>query len=166
MADVGDLAYGVWGLSHNGYAGFFDGRVHIKGNLTLTGTKAAVVRDGDGTLRTLYTVESPESWFEDFGFGQLVDGQAQIELDSVFADVVEDGPYHVFISEYDGSDGLYVTERTSSSFVVRARESGVDREFSYRVAAKRKDVEATRFEVMEESGKRRPGEPAPPQDPH
>jgi hypothetical protein len=184
IADNGTNAFGVWGLAHQGFAGQFDGRVRIKGSLRIEGSvtvtgglsvltpgaKSAVVPDENGTLRRLYAVESPESWFEEFGFGQLVDSQAQIELDSAFAYMVEDGPYHVFVSEYDGSNGLYVAERTSSSFVVRASESGVECDFSYRVAAKRKDVEGTRFEEVEEpveeSEKRRPGEPGPPQDPH
>lgn len=213
MADTGTNAFGVWGVSRDGFAGHFTGRVRVtrdlevqrdvrvfrhqvvqgnlgvlgnhqvigkltvNGELNVLGTKSAVVRDEDGALRRLYTVESPESWFEDFGFGQLVDSHAQIELDGVFAYVVENAPYHVFISEYDGSNGLYVTERTSSGFVVRASESGVNCDFSYRVAAKRKDVGAARFEEMEEPAdeveeraeegeKRRPGEPAPPQDPH
>ena len=82
--------------------------------------------------------------------------------------VVQDGPYHVFLSEYDGSHGLYATERTSSGFVVRTSDSGVDCDFSYRVAAKRGDIEAARFEVVEELAeageKRRPGEPAPLQE--
>jgi hypothetical protein len=176
MADTGSNAYGVWGLSHKGFAGWFDGRVRvngsvrIEGDMTVTGVRSAAMRDGDGALRRLYTVESPEGWFEDFGFGQLVDSHAQIELDSVFAYMVEDSPYHVFISEYDGSNGLYVAERTSSGFVVRASEPEVNCDFSYRVAAKRKDVEAPRFEEVKEPAevgeKRRPGEPASPQDPH
>jgi hypothetical protein len=140
----------------------------VEGDLTLTGAKSAVVRDGDGVLHKLYAVESPESWFEDIGFGQLVDSLAEIELDSVFAYVVKDGPYHVFVSEYGGSNGLYVADRTSSGFVVRAGDSGVNCDFSYRVAAKRKDAEAARFEkVAEAEGeKRRLGEPALPQEPH
>jgi hypothetical protein len=43
-------------------------------------------------------VESPECWFEDFGFGELVDGQAQVQLDAGFSSVVISEVYHVFIT--------------------------------------------------------------------
>jgi hypothetical protein len=64
----------------------------------------------------LYAVESPESWFEDFGFGQLVDGRAEIQLDGDFSAVIDSDTYHVFITEYDDNNALYVAGRTSRGF--------------------------------------------------
>jgi hypothetical protein len=57
-------------------AGWFDGRVVVDGHLLVFGAKGAVVRQRDGSHRMLYSVESPESWFEDFGESRLVDGEA------------------------------------------------------------------------------------------
>ena len=39
------------------------------GNSAVTGTKSALVPAENGTHRTLYCVESPDCWFEDFGRG-------------------------------------------------------------------------------------------------
>ena len=45
------------------------------GNIGATGTKSAVVPAGDGNGHlTLYCVESPECWFEDFGSARLSAG--------------------------------------------------------------------------------------------
>jgi hypothetical protein len=110
--------------------------------------KAAVVSFQDGSQRCLYAVESPESWFEDFGFGLLVHGKAEIQLDSDFASVVNGDTYHVFISEYEGNNALYVTGRTSAGFEVRAKNPEASGQFSYRVVAKRKDKASQRFEEL------------------
>ena len=94
-------------------------------------------------------MESPECWFEDFGAGRLLNGEAQIELDPGFASVVAADDYHVFLTEYDDNNGLYVTGRTSTGFGVRAKMSAkAGGMFSYRVVAKRKDVAAPRFEQV------------------
>jgi hypothetical protein len=163
-AHMGSTAYGVWAASAEGYAGFFDGRVHINGNLTVNGTKSAAVRVADDSLRLLYAIESPESWFEDFGFGRLTDGYARVELDATFASVIAGDPYHVFLTQYDSDDGLYVTEREPSGFAVRsARSADAECEFSYRVTAKRKDAAELRFEEAEEhEGKTLPELPKDP----
>jgi len=89
---------GVWGFSKNGIgvagssdgslAGLFIGPVFIRGNLTGTGVKGAVVPHVDGSHRLLCAIESPESWFEDFGEAALKDGQAEVQLDPDFAAVV------------------------------------------------------------------------------
>jgi hypothetical protein len=163
-AHIGPQAFGLWAASTEGFAGHFDGRVHVNGNLTVSGTKSAAVRVADGSLRLLYAIESPESWFEDFGFGRLRDGYARVEFDETFATVIAGVPYHVFLTQYDGDDGLYVTEREASGFAVRsARSADAECEFSYRVTAKRKDAADVRFEEAQEpEGKTLPELPADP----
>jgi hypothetical protein len=52
------------------------------------GPKSAAVPHPDGTTRILYCLECPESWFEDFGKGQLARGKAQIAFDPDFAAIV------------------------------------------------------------------------------
>jgi hypothetical protein len=110
----------------NLFAASFDGNVNltVQGNFTVSGgTKSAAVRFPDGGHRQLYCMESPESWFEDFGFGELVQGQAQVRLDPAFSSVVTGDPYHVFITEYEDNNALYVSCRTGKVFVVRAKGS-------------------------------------------
>jgi hypothetical protein len=94
-------------------------------------------------------VESPENWFEDFGFSELSNGEAQVQLEEGFRSVVNSDAYHVFITEYGDHNALYVAERTSTSFLVRAKASKADGTFSYRVVAKRRDVAAPRFDKVD-----------------
>jgi len=57
--------------------------------------------------------------------------------------------YHIFLTEYEDNNGLYVTGRTSTGFGVRGKTSPNARgTFSYRVVAKRKDIVAPRFEEV------------------
>jgi hypothetical protein len=148
-ANNGGSAFAVWGRSRSGYAGFFDGKVQINGDLHVTGAKSAVVPFPDGSHRRLHCVESPESWFEDFGVGQLVNGQAQVHLDPHFASVIHADAYHVFLTEYEDNNALFVTTRTSTGFGVRAKASmTAGGAFSYRVVAKRKDIAGRRFEQV------------------
>lgn len=145
-ASNGTQAFGVWGRSTTGFAGNFDGRVRVNGDFEVHGAKAAVVPLADGTIVRLYSLECPDSWFEDFGIGRLVAGEAAVELDPEFAAVVTDEPYHVFVSEYEDNNALYVTRRTGTGFLVRAKTPDAGGEFSYRVVARRRDVSARRFE--------------------
>jgi hypothetical protein len=121
------------------------GNVVVDGDLTVTGAKSAAVAFPDGSHRLMYCVESPESWFEDFGFAELVNGEAEVTLDPSFVAVISGDPYHVFISEYDEDHTLYATNRTRTGFRVRAKTSAAGCTFSYRVVAKRRDVTASRF---------------------
>jgi hypothetical protein len=139
-----------------GWAGEFRGNVVVAGNSTVLGTKSAAVPHPDGSHRQLYCLESPESWFEDFGEAELVEGRARVDLDADFAALVDTSAYHVFLSAY-GPQHLYVERRDEEGFDVRAEPTdsgetpGVEM-FSYRIVAKRKDVEAPRlapFEVPE-----------------
>jgi hypothetical protein len=133
----------------NETAGLFLGEVAILGDLLVSGLKAAVVPLADGTYRRLYCVETPDSWFEDVGFGTLVNGHAAIRLDPDFAATVQTDHYHVFITEYDGNNALYVTARSATGFEVRAGAGAVDASFSFRVMAKRKDIQGARLQEVQ-----------------
>lgn len=130
------------------------------------GSKNAAVPTSDGD-RLLYSEESTEVWFSDYGFGELQDGQVLIRIDPVFAETVNlDEPYHVFLQAY-GNVELYVTERNRDSFLVVARDGSIDKnaEFSYRIVGKRLDFEGERLEpapwVTEEQPYFQPPEPPP-----
>jgi hypothetical protein len=153
----------LFASSSGGLAGHFNGPVHVDGdvtvtgNATVTGVKSAAVPFPDGSTRKLYCMESPESWFEDFGEGHLEDGQAEIQLDSEFASIVHSNSYHVFLTEYDDNNALYVTDRTNAGFRVRAKSSKTATgKFSYRVVAKRKDIAGPRFDRVVIPAKRSP----------
>jgi hypothetical protein len=137
--DVGICAYGssqtgdgLYGYSNTGvaihgvspgggYAGFFNGPVFVTGSLTAMSAKSAAVKTKSG-LRRVYSVESPESWFEDFGSGQLTEGRATVKLEPGFASIVHTDTYHGFLTASGDSQGLYVSERHRSGFTGRERQ--------------------------------------------
>jgi hypothetical protein len=142
---------GVYGFSATGEAGQFVGTVTIYGNLqVIGGAKNAIVRHPDGSHRRVYTVESPESYFEDFGQGQLVDGRAEVRLDPDFAAFVHHDGYHVFITPEDDSQGLYVQQKTAAGFRVCEQQGGrSNTRFAYRIVARRKDIDLPRFDKVD-----------------
>jgi hypothetical protein len=140
-----------------GSAAILDGPVWVNGPLFVTpgNPKSAAVPHPDGTLRQLYSLESPDSWFEDIGRAEISGGQARIELDPDFAAVVRTDEYHVFLTPEGETNGLYVSARTPSAFEVREQGTGTGTlTFSYRVVAKRKDVEVERLKTVEPPAER------------
>lgn len=132
----------------SGYtAGQFIGDVEIQGNLTVFGgAKSAAVKFSDGGYRALYAIESPESWFEDFGAGKLKRGAVRIALDRQFASTIDTKKYHVFLQPQGECQGLYVKRMSTTDFEVAELGGGRSSvRFSYRIVAKRKDVKAPRF---------------------
>ena len=102
------------------FAAAFYGPVIVGGDLTVVGgAKSAAVPHPDGSHRRLYCMESPESWFEDFGKGQLECGSATIAIDPDFGAVVDLSDYHVFLTEYGGHNDLSVAEQHPRDFASR-----------------------------------------------
>ena len=149
--------YGVLGVNQSttGWAGYFGGSgngVKIvtavgKEGLTVSGgTKSAAVETDQGTT-LLYSEESTEVWFSDYGFGALENGVAYIEIDPLFAQTVSlSEPYHVFLQAY-GDAQIYVSNRTANSFEVGLSQGDGAVEFSYRIVAKRSGYEDQRLEM-------------------
>jgi hypothetical protein len=123
--------------------------VIVGGNFTVVGgAKSAAVPHPDGSHRRMYCMESPESWFEDFGKGRLECGRADIAIDPEFAAVVDLRDYHVFLTEYGGHNNLSVAEQTPHGFRVEAADPTSVARFSWRVVAKRKDIAGRRLEPV------------------
>ena len=109
------------------------------------GSKNAVVHTPSGA-KALYTEESTEVWFTDYGFGRLANGRARVLLDPSFSQTINpDEPYHVFL-QVRGNAELYVGETTPLGFEVALRAGDPNAEFSYRIVAKRLGFEAKRLE--------------------
>lgn len=162
------------GPRQEAYAGFFGGQVVIHGNLSVGGDLtvddaiAANVSHPDGSIRRMYALASPESWFEDVGRAELVDGRAQVELDNEFVATVQTDDYHVFLTPEGDTQGLFVSARTSDGFEVREQQGGTGNlTFSYRVVARRSDIEAERLQRTEPppplADVLPPGVPEPPE---
>jgi hypothetical protein len=144
-ASTNAAAYSLYadGKGFGGYCG-----VDVKGDLTCTGTKSAVVPlDGGRRKVALSAIESPQNWFEDFGSGQLVNGVAVVQLDPEFIQTVNaELDYKVFPVPNGDCKGLYVSNKTATSFEVRELGSGTSNvAFDYRIAALRRNYEGVRF---------------------
>jgi hypothetical protein len=145
----GLVSKGIGVLGEGSTAGRFNGDVVVHGSLTVTGAKSAASPHPDGSLRRLYAVESPESWYEDFGRARLKRGRADVRLDRDFAALIKSGDYHVFITAEGDSAGLWVARRTRQGFAVRERAGGPgNASFSYRIVGKRKDIAGRRLEKV------------------
>ena len=122
--------------------------VDAAADLICSGFKAAVVPVDQGQRQvTLYAVESPENWFEDFGSAKLVNGTALINLEQTFVQTVNTGvDYHVFLTPEGDCKGLYVKQKSATSFEVRELGGGKSTlAFDYRIVARRRGYEATRM---------------------
>jgi hypothetical protein len=122
--------------------------IDVNANLFCTGTKSAVVPVNGGARKVaLYAIEGPENWFEDAGSGQLSNGEVVVNLESVFGETVNtDINYRVFLTPNGDCRGLYVAQKTPTSFVVRELGGGTSSiAFDYRILAKRKGYESIRL---------------------
>lgn len=136
--------------------GYFFGNLKVGGSLNVTGSlnvggaKHAVQQLPDGRSVALNALETPESWFEDFGSAMLQHGAATIQLDPTFAQTVNTGiEYHVFLTPSGNCRGLYVAEKTPNGFEVREAKNGKSNiAFDYRVVARRRGFEKERLEEI------------------
>jgi hypothetical protein len=135
----------------SGNAATFFGSVIVNGNFTVgpAFVKSGSVAFTDGSVRRLYATEAPESWFEDVGEAQLVNGRANVPIPPDFLQAVNTAvPYYVFpVAHTADIESLAVTVRAPDHFEVQANGKGVvEGTFGYRIMAKRKDLAGPRFE--------------------
>jgi hypothetical protein len=148
-----NVGIGVAGVSRRGWAGYFDGNVMVSGNFYVNGTKSAAVAHPDGTTRAVFAVESPESYFEDFG-ETVVEGQSvTVELDPDFAPLVQRNSYQVFLTSY-GPEALYVRARRADSFDIARMATGGQAKpkrirVGYRIVARRANVKHARLPTVD-----------------
>jgi len=157
---AGVAALAATATVNTAYAAYFSGTTVVQGNFyVVSGAKSAAVAHPDGSHRLLYCVESPESWFEDFGEGKIVNGKADVKLDPDFAALIQTDKLHVFLTEHGGHNGLHTTTKGPNGFTVEAsptlaKAAGtstaqVQGTFSWRVVAKRKDIVGKRLEKVD-----------------
>lgn len=117
------------------------------GSTVAKGTKSAAVPLSNGKMVKMFAVESSEVWFDDYGTASLVGGVATVNLDSTFAQTVSTrSGYKVFLTPNGDCHGLYVAQKTSTSFEVRELGGGsASVSFDYRIVAHRKGYEKERM---------------------
>jgi hypothetical protein len=125
----------------------------IIGQICEDGTKSAVLQTESHGQRAVYALESPEVWLEDFGTASLVDGEATVAFDPIFAETVNlEMDYHVFVTPLCQEPVLlFVTVKTGTGFVVKGvtlDNQPSDCAFDYRIVAKRLGLEDLRLEPV------------------
>ncbi len=108
-----------------------------------TGTVSTTAENVNGERVVLHCTEAPEIYFEDYGQGQLINGRVHINIDPTIAKnitVNEKHPLRVFIQLEDECNGVFVTNKTGSSFDVVELASGQSNaKFQYRIVGNRAD---------------------------
>jgi hypothetical protein len=122
--------------------------INQTGSIACTGQvkMLAATQNGSRQVET-YSVQSAENWLEDYGSGQLNHGSVTVNLDPTFADTVNTGvEFHVFLTPGGDCKGLYVTNKTASSFEVHELGGGTTSiPFDYKIVAKRRGHETERL---------------------
>lgn len=114
------------------------GNMILKGLLTTSGSPLIQIKTVTGHSVDSYGPQETEPTIEDFGQGQLVNGQASVRIDPAFANTMDQrSPYLVFITPDGDSRGLYTTQKTPTGFVVREDGGGhASVAFDYRIVGK------------------------------
>lgn len=148
LDNIGGLALRLDGSGLVNQNLMVQGDLDINGALRVRGgVMNAIVRTSRGDTE-IYSEESAEVWFTDYGAARLADGQAWVRIDPLFAETVSlDPEYHVFVQGY-APGSFYVAERTTRGFRVRIQGGAPDARFSYRIVAKRKGFEARRLDPI------------------
>jgi hypothetical protein len=118
------------------------------GDITCTGQVKTLATTGSGARKVeTYATQSAENWMEDYGTGTMKMGVAVVKIDPAFADTVsETADYHVFLTPNADSKGLYVINKTLTSFEVRESGGGTSSmTFDYKIVGKRRGYEAQRL---------------------
>jgi hypothetical protein len=153
----GSVGFATSPLANDRWAGYFDyvsslnGYAYVGGRssgtdygILSTGAKSTMVRGLSGENRIMFATEAPEVLFQDFGNGQLHDGQAVIVLDPMLAaniTINPDHPLRVFIQLEDDCKGVFVTGKSAGGFTVTELGGGKSNaRFTWQIVANRADA--------------------------
>ena len=120
----------------------------VVGNFSATGTKAAVINTSQGPI-AFYAMESTEVRLYDEGKASLANGIATVNLDPIFAEVIDTSDYLVYVTPKGSSNGLFIEQQAPTSFVVKENNGGRSSiEFNYLISGKRKEFKGVRLYRM------------------
>lgn len=150
VVGTGQPTFQIGDGNNNGELSVTDtGDLYIAGLLRTNGSCHVGCLKGDKEVRTVstYAPSEAEPTVEDTGEAALVNGRGDVVLDPQFANVVDSNKGYVVLLTPEGDcRGLYVTQRSASSFIVRELQGGRSTiGFAYRIVAKRFGVNATRL---------------------
>jgi len=115
-------------------------------NVVGPGINATTIKSNDKTV-IMPAVSAPESLFQDYGTGKLVNGRAQITINPILSEhilVDKEHPLKVFVQLEGECNGVYVTNKSATGFeVVELSQGTSDVSFSYSIIASRASMNAT-----------------------
>lgn len=118
----------------------------IIANVIGPGVNATTIKKED-KIYVMPAVSAPESLFQDYGTGTLVNGRASISINPILTEnilVDEKHPLKVFVQLEGECNGVYVTNKSAVGFEVVELGNGTSNvEFSYSLIASRASVEIT-----------------------
>jgi hypothetical protein len=156
-ANNGAYAYAIIAQGYSGWALAVNGKFYQDGgtfeahptSTTWSTNKPATVKLNDGEKVKLFSEESAEVYFNDYGEATLQNGRAHVELDPKFVQTVtidKNHPMRVFVQLEGDCRGVYVTNKTAAGFdVVELQGGASNAHFSYRIVCKRKYYEDERL---------------------
>lgn len=108
------------------------------------GSVSTMIKDKEGNNRIMHAPETPEILFQDYGTGQLNNGEAYIKIDPILTKnifVDDNHPLKVFIQLEGDCNGVFVTEKSSEGFKVKELQNGNSNvKFSWNLVANRADA--------------------------
>jgi len=111
------------------------GNLIAAGSVTPSGSPGSIIKTRHA-FTEMYSVEAATRTVEDVGTGQMVAGVGRVVLDPALVDALDENGYHIFLTPKGDCHGLYVTQETPQSFVVRELQGGRSSiSFDYRIVA-------------------------------
>lgn len=108
-----------------------------------TGSVSTLIDGPDGTPRVMFAPEAPEILFQDFGVGQLINGEVRIEIDPILRKSIhvdDQNPLKVYVTLEGDCKGVYVTNKSGEGFTVKELQGGTSNAaFSWQLVASRAD---------------------------
>lgn len=130
------------------------------------GTVSTLINDDQNVPRIMFAPEAPEIVFQDYGIGQLINGQATIKLDPILKKslhIDSQHPLKVFVTLEGDCNGIYVTNKSADGFTVKELQNGISNvPFSWQIVASRADTKDINGNVVSKHvGLRLPIGPGP-----
>lgn len=134
----------------NAYVAAYNGTTSFK--ILGSGTVSTIVKDLNEKNVIMFSSESPEVLFQDYGTGKLQHGFAHIELDPIFVKnifISDKTPLRVFIQPEGDCKGVYITNKSRTGFDVYELDGGTsDISFTYSVIGNRADEPGSKYATI------------------
>ena len=128
-----------------------EGRLWVRQDLTVSGSKSRVATTENFKDRLLYCYEMPTPFFGDIGEAQLDEnGICYIYIDDVFIETIDtECMYQVFVQKYDEGECI-IAERNRNHFIVKGTPN---LKFAWEIKAKQEGYTMERLEEHKQEEK-------------